>query len=191
MSETRVLSLLKKSADLGHTEAPYRIGTYLYSGRGCGKDEREGGRYLRLSADGGNSFGQWRFGACFLYGGRVAKDEVHGFECPKRSLAAGTLPDSATLVCVSTPASGQRKLSGAFESSRRSMEQGNSFGETTTVAVWSMELGMSQMRPRALPLSSGLQIKAFLSLSTAMLPMLKMGKALFRTVRRLRSIISG
>lgn len=59
LSETHGFSCFKKSADLGHIDAQYRIGTFLLFERSCQEDARAGARYPRLSADSGNSFAQF------------------------------------------------------------------------------------------------------------------------------------
>jgi TPR repeat protein len=130
LSETYGFSLLKQSADLGHSDAQYRIGKCLLDGENCVKDEREGARYVRLSAEAGNSFGQNAFGICLRDGEGVAKDEVRGFELIKRSAAAGNALGQNSLGTSLEDGIGTAKdLRGAIEHYKRSMEQGNSVGQ--------------------------------------------------------------
>jgi TPR repeat protein len=130
LSKTLGISMLKKSADLGHTDAQYRLGNCLLFGRGCGQDDQEGARYLGLSANGGNSFAESRFAFCLRTGRGVAKDEVLGFEFAKRSATAGNSSGQSELgVCLQYGSGTAKDLQAAFESYKRSMEQGSSRGQ--------------------------------------------------------------
>jgi TPR repeat protein len=81
---------------------------YGYRIETCPEDEHEAVRYLRLSANRGNSFTECTFGVCLRDGRGVAEDEALGFECMKRTVRIGRLP--------------RERPRG-----KRSMEQGNSF----------------------------------------------------------------
>jgi hypothetical protein len=52
------LSLLKRSADMGHSDGQYRYGWCLLHGEGCVKDEGSGVAYLKQSAEQGNSWAE-------------------------------------------------------------------------------------------------------------------------------------
>jgi TPR repeat protein len=130
LSQVLGFSQLKRSADLGHTDAQYQIGRCLLRGEGCSVNLREGAQYLRQSADGGNSFGENWFGTCLREGSGVEKDDVLGFEFVKRSAAAGNARGQNALgYCFELGHGTAKDLHGAFESYKRSMEQGNSIGQ--------------------------------------------------------------
>jgi TPR repeat protein len=132
LSQTLGFSYLKKSADLGHADAQYRIGKCLKLGTGCRQDLREAVRYFRLSADGGNSFAEWRFGLCLQAGAGVEKDEVVAFKHIKRSASLGNASGQNSLgFCLKNGRGTAKDLRGAFESEKQSMEQGNSWGQNS------------------------------------------------------------
>jgi hypothetical protein len=131
LSEIHGFALLKKSADLGHTDAQYRVGNCLSLGRGCHKNEPEGARYLRLSADGGNTFAVCRFGICLRDGIGVVKDEGRGFELIKQSAAArNAVGQNALGFCLELGRGTARDLRKAIENYELSMKQRNSWGQS-------------------------------------------------------------
>jgi TPR repeat protein len=153
LSQTLGVSQLKKSADLGHTDAQYRIGYCLIWGKGCRSDLKEGVRYLRQSVDGGNSFAECRFGRCLQGGSGVAKDEVLGFEFIKRSAAAGNALGQQVLgICLANGRGTAKDLGGAIESYKQSMEQGNSWGNAATAQIWWKGRGLQQIQRPVFPL---------------------------------------
>jgi TPR repeat protein len=130
LSRTLGLLELKSSADLGHTDAQYRIGDCLIFGKGCVQKLKEGVGYLRQSAESGNSFAMCQIGRCLENGWGIAKDSVAGFERIKRSAAAGNAVGQNSLGFALENGRGTAKdLRGAIENYKLSVEQENSWGQ--------------------------------------------------------------
>jgi TPR repeat protein len=124
------LSLLKQSADLGHSDGQYRYGRCLLYGEGCQKDPRSGVDYLKRSAEQGNSWAEVEYGKCLLNGLVVERDVIRGFEYVRRS--ARQLNPRGQIVegsCLESGIGIERDLVRAAECYRLSAEQGNPDGQ--------------------------------------------------------------
>jgi TPR repeat protein len=130
LSKTLGFSHLKRSADLGHSDAQYRCGHCLLFGKGCSVNKREGARYLKLSADSHNSFAENQFSLCLLVGSGVVKDEVLATEYIKRSADGGNALGQNNFGYSLEHGLGIGKdLRLAAEYYKRSSEQDNSSGQ--------------------------------------------------------------
>jgi TPR repeat protein len=89
ISERLGFSLLRTSADRGHSDAQFQVGLCLNDGRGCVKDKEAAMPYFRQSADSGNPLSQALCGGSFLDGMGVPKDRTRGMEYLQRSADGG------------------------------------------------------------------------------------------------------
>jgi TPR repeat protein len=100
LSEGLSFSVLKESADSGHSDAQFQVGRCLLDGRGCTRDEAECRLYLERSASAGNSYAENYFGACLQCGIGGAKDEALGVEYLRRSADQGNAIGATNLGCA-------------------------------------------------------------------------------------------
>jgi TPR repeat protein len=112
LSRTLGVLLLKLSADLGQADAQSRIGDCFLFGKGCGVDDQEAARYLRQSADGGNSFWMYLFGVCLQNGCGVWKTKPSGSNLFNGRQLRGTHADETDCASASNMAWGQRRTCG-------------------------------------------------------------------------------
>jgi TPR repeat protein len=132
VSKTLGLSLLKSSADLGHSDAQYRYGKCLLSGRGCDKDEAAAVRYPKQSADSHNSYAEVRDGACLVAGRGVGKDERLGAAYVQQSADQGNALGKGVFgACLAEGSGIGKDLVRPAEYYKLSADQGNSERQTS------------------------------------------------------------
>jgi TPR repeat protein len=127
--EARRLSLLKQSADLGHSDGQYRYGRCLLYGECCKPDPRSGTEYLRRSAEQGNPYAEAEYGKCLLDGLGVGRNSRLGIEYIRSS--AGKLnPRGQALLgsCFENGIAIEKDVVRAVECYRLSADQGDSEG---------------------------------------------------------------
>jgi TPR repeat protein len=131
MSKTLGLSLLKSSADLGHSDAQYRYGKCLLFGKDCRQDLAMAVGYLKQSADSHNSYAECQYGRCLHDGRGDLKDEQQiGTNYIKRSADGGNaLGQNHFGSCLEMGHGIEKDLVRAVEYYKLSADQGNSFGQ--------------------------------------------------------------
>jgi TPR repeat protein len=74
------ISELKHAADSGHSDAQYVFGRILRDGPGLGFENAiESTRYMKLSANQGNSYGEFGYGRALIHGYGIMQNECEGF----------------------------------------------------------------------------------------------------------------
>jgi TPR repeat protein len=84
-SRSLALSLLKSSADQDHTDSCYIYGKHLSEGDICERNYAESAKYVQMSADTGNSFGEAACGHFLVDGKGVEQSIEQGLESLRRS----------------------------------------------------------------------------------------------------------
>jgi TPR repeat protein len=126
ISRTLGLSLLKSSADAGHSDAQYRYGRCLLLGKSCVRDVVAAVRYLKQSADSHNSYAECQYGECLQTGSGVVEDERRGTEYIKRSADRGNaLGQSSFGRCLQRGIGVKKNVVRAVEYYKLSADQGN------------------------------------------------------------------
>jgi TPR repeat protein len=90
LSQRLGLAEMKAAANLGHADAQYVCGRVLREGPGRGYEDRaESTRYMKLSADQGNCYGEMGYGRALHFGYGVQKNIDQAFVYYERAAARG------------------------------------------------------------------------------------------------------
>ena len=84
---------IRKAAELGDSEAQYKLGLMYLDGQGVKKDETEAVRWLRKAAEQGQPDAQLRLGWMYKKGQGVVKDETEAVKWVRKAAEQG-LPEA-------------------------------------------------------------------------------------------------
>jgi hypothetical protein len=124
------LSLLKRSADLCHSDSAFRYGLIMRSGEICERNLDESAKYFKASADCGNSSAQHSYGICVRNGEGKEKDFIESARYFKMSADQGNSDgQNSYALCLQKGEGVERDLCEAAKYFKMSADQGNSEGQ--------------------------------------------------------------
>jgi TPR repeat protein len=127
---SRGLSLLKRSADLGHLESASIYSRHLAEGRLCAADAIGAAEYLRQSAVGGNCSDQWRYGLLLRDGSGVGRNFEEAAKYLKMSADQGYARGQTGYgLCLKNGEGVDKDIVEAARYFKMSADQGDSSGQ--------------------------------------------------------------
>jgi TPR repeat protein len=87
----RAFKLFLRTAEAGHSEAQYYLGSCYHNGQGVQQDYVEAVKWYRKAAEQGNAVAQFNLGYCYHHGEGVPQDYVEGVKWYRKAAEQGVL----------------------------------------------------------------------------------------------------